>query len=108
MTIRRRPPAQDLGRILGGKMAPEDFIKMMNATELNCDTLEKIAENEAEDFVTVCERLGDEAYAYAEKMNKQATWKLLANTTSMQMPYIVWGTMGSKESMKKSIASMES
>ena len=71
MTIRRRPPAQDIGRILGGKMAPEDFIKMMNATELNCDTLEKIAENEAEDFVTVCERLGDEAYAYAEK-NEQA------------------------------------
>lgn len=67
MTIRRRPPAQDIGRILGGKMAPEDFIKMMNATELNCDTLEKIPEEDAEDFVNVCERLGDEAFSYAEK-----------------------------------------
>lgn len=42
MEIRKRPPAQDIGRILGGEMSPEDFIKLMNATELNFETLEKI------------------------------------------------------------------
>lgn len=67
MVKRRRPPAQDIGRILGGAMSPEDFIKLMNATELNCDTFERIPAEAAEDFVEVCERLGDEALSYAEK-----------------------------------------
>ncbi len=67
---RRRPPAQDMGRILGGGMSPEDFIKLMNATELNCTTFEKVKTEDAADFVEVCERLGDTAFSYAEKQEK--------------------------------------
>ena len=67
METRKRPPAQDIGRILGGGMSPEDFIKLMNATELNCESLDKVLPQDAEDFVEVCERLGDEALAYAKK-----------------------------------------
>lgn len=66
MEKRRRPPAQDIGRILGGGMSPEDFIKLMNATELNCDTFDKVDFEEAADFVATCEKLGDEALAYAK------------------------------------------
>lgn len=54
MEKRRRPPAQDVGRILAGKMCPEDFIKLMNATELNCENFEKVNTEDAEDFVEVC------------------------------------------------------
>ncbi|MFV0643718.1 MAG: alpha/beta hydrolase [Sphingomonadaceae bacterium] len=61
---RTRPAAQDIGRMLGQGMSPEDFIKLMNITELDCATLEKI--NDGEDFVLAANRLGDEAYAYAE------------------------------------------
>ena len=67
---RKRPPAQDIGRILGGGMSPEDFIKLMNATELNCETFEKVLEQDAEDFVKVCEQLGDEALSYAQKQEQ--------------------------------------
>lgn len=70
MEKRQRPPAQDIGRILGGGMSPEDFIKLMNETEFNCETFDKVPEEEAGDFVKVCERLGDEALAYAEKQEK--------------------------------------
>lgn len=67
---RRRPPAQDMGRILGGGMSPEDFIKLMNATELNCTTFEKVKSEDVADFVEVCEKLGDTAFSYAEKQEK--------------------------------------
>ena len=42
MEIRKRPPAQNMGRILAGGMAAEDFIVLMNRTELNCETVEKV------------------------------------------------------------------
>lgn len=67
---RRRPPAQDIGRILGGGMSPEDFIKLMNATELNCETFDKVLPEDAEDFVAVCEQLGDAALAYAQRLER--------------------------------------
>lgn len=67
MEKRLRPPAQDMGRILGGGMSPEDFIKLMNATELNCETFEKVDLEEATDFIATCEQLGDDAFAYAVK-----------------------------------------
>ncbi|WP_339310903.1 alpha/beta fold hydrolase [Paenibacillus sp. FSL M7-0896] len=65
---RLRPLAQDIGRMLGQGLSPEDFIKLMNRTELNCDTLEKISEGE--DFVLAADSLGDDAYAYAEEHEK--------------------------------------
>ena len=71
MEIRKRPPAQDVGRILGGGMSPEDFIKMMAETEINLETFDKVSPEEAHDFVEVCERLGDNAYSYAKK-NEEA------------------------------------
>ncbi len=65
---RVRPAAQDIGRMLGQGMSPEDFIKLMNLTELNCATLEKI--KDGEDFVLAADGLGDKAYAYAEEQLK--------------------------------------
>lgn len=70
MEIRKRPPAQNMGRILAGGMAAEDFIVLMNRTELNCETFEKASPEDAEDFVAVCEELGDKAIAYAEEHEK--------------------------------------
>ena len=67
MEKRIRPAAQNIGRILGGGMSSEDFIKLMNSTELNCDTFDKVSAEDAKDFVAVCEQLADEAFAYAER-----------------------------------------
>lgn len=70
MEKRHRPPAQDIGRILSGKMCPEDFIKLMHAVEIDLATFEKVNPEEAEDFVEACEKLGDQAYAYAAELEK--------------------------------------
>jgi hypothetical protein len=70
MEKRRRPPTQDVGRILGGGMSPEDFIKLMKLTELDFTTFEKVGPKQAEDFVEVCEKLGNAAYDYAVKQEK--------------------------------------
>lgn len=78
MEIRKRPPAQDIGRILGGGMSPEDFLKMMAETEMNLETFQQVAPEDARDFVEVCERLGDEAYSYA-KQNEEAGHKETAS-----------------------------
>lgn len=65
MEKRRRPMAQSIGRMIGHGMCVEDYIKLTNATECNCETFEKV-EN-GEDFVDTADKLGDEAFAYAEE-----------------------------------------
>ena len=65
---RKRPVAQSMGRMIGHGMNVEDYIKLTNATEYNCDTFENVADGE--DFVLVADRLGDEAYAFAEEQEK--------------------------------------
>lgn len=55
--------------MLGQGMSPEDLIKLMNVTELDCVTFEKI--KNGEDFVLAADRLGDEAYEYAENQASQ-------------------------------------
>ncbi|MGM0123335.1 hypothetical protein IGI37_000701 [Enterococcus sp. AZ194] len=70
MEKRIRPAAQNIGRILGGGMASEDFIKLMNATEGNIEDFTKLTFEEAADFVNTCEELGDRAVEYATNNQK--------------------------------------
>lgn len=67
MEKRSMPAAQNMGRILGGGMSSEDFIKLMNVTEFNCETFDKVSSDRAIDFVKACEELGDKALDYAKK-----------------------------------------
>ncbi len=62
---RKRPNAQSIGRMIGHGMCVEDYIKLTSATEFDCGTYEKI--QDGADFVDTADRLGDEAYAYAEQ-----------------------------------------
>jgi alpha-beta hydrolase superfamily lysophospholipase len=62
---RKRPIAQDMARMLHNGLSPEHFIKLLNATELDCFTLERI--EDGEDFVTAAFRLAAEAEAYAKE-----------------------------------------
>ena len=62
---RFRPPAQGMGRMLGHGMSAEDYIKLTNATELNCATFEKV--EDGEDFVLAADKFGDDAYRFAEE-----------------------------------------
>lgn len=76
MDKRVRPAAQNVGRILGGGMSPEDFIKLMRSTEFDFETFRAVAADQKEDFVESCEKLGDEAVSYAlenEKMGRDVT-----------------------------------
>lgn len=62
---RKRPPAQGFGRMLAHGLGPEEFVELMNRTELNCNTLAKV--EVCEDFIDVCIDIGNKAYAKAEK-----------------------------------------
>ncbi|MFC9424305.1 hypothetical protein [Streptomyces sp. NPDC056987] len=68
-------------------MSPEDFIKLMNRTELDCATLDKIPDGE--DFVLVADGLGDEAYAYAEEQSE-------AGRRATESRYPILGTEGAQ------------
>lgn len=62
--LRKRPPAQGFGRMLAHGLGSQEFVELMNRTELNCNTLQK---NETpEDFVDVCVEIGDRVYRQAE------------------------------------------
>jgi len=52
--VRKRPITQGMGRMLGSGVDPADYMKMVARIEAG------------EDWVDVCEELGDEAYALAE------------------------------------------
>lgn len=66
---RKRPPAQGFGRMLAHGLGIEEFVQLMNRTELNCNTLARV--EDGEDFIDVCIDLGDKAYAKAEKALEQ-------------------------------------
>jgi dienelactone hydrolase len=51
---RKRPPTQGMGRMLGSGVDPADYMKMIARTDAG------------EDWVNVCEELGDEAHTHAE------------------------------------------
>lgn len=65
MTPRKRPMAQSIGRMIGHGMCVEDYIKLTGATEFDVQAFQKV--EDGEDFVAAADRLGDEAYAYAEE-----------------------------------------
>lgn len=65
MEKRRRPLAQNMGRMIGHGMCVEDYIKLTNATECDCGTFEKVDFNSAVDFVDMADQLGDEAFETA-------------------------------------------
>ena len=65
---RLRPPAQNIGRMIGHGMCVEDYIRLTTATECNVATFEKV--EDGEDFVLVADKLGDEAFAYATEQEK--------------------------------------
>ena len=52
--VRKRPPTQSTGRMLGSGVDPADYMQMITRTVAG------------EDWVNVCEELGDRAYALAE------------------------------------------
>lgn len=70
MQKRRRPMAQNMGRMIGHGMCVEDYIKLTGATECNCATFEKVNPEDAVDFVEMADKLGDEAFAYAKEQEE--------------------------------------
>jgi pimeloyl-ACP methyl ester carboxylesterase len=77
---RNRPVAQNIGRMIGHGMNVEDYIKLTNATECNCDTFEKV--KDGDDFVLIADKLGDEAYTFAKEQEK------LGNTVTASEFYL--------------------
>lgn len=76
-TIRKRPGGQTPARMLGHRMDPMDYLKLMDRTE----------KEDGEDFVNVCGELGDKAYAYAEaelaKGHKVTAYKFFMNASAL-------------------------
>ncbi len=74
-TVRPRPGAQNMGRMISHGMNVEDYMELTKRTECNCDcngtTFKMIPEEEREDFVAVACELGDRNRTYAEQMEAE-------------------------------------
>lgn len=72
---RKRPGAQNMGRMISHGMNVEDFMELTKRTECNCDcttgSYELIPEDKREDFVGVAEEIGDRNYIYAAEQEKE-------------------------------------
>lgn len=75
MDKRKRPGAQNPGRMISGGMDIEDFIELTKRTECDCTCVGKgfelIPEEQREDFVDVAEEIGDRRLAYAKEQEQK-------------------------------------
>lgn len=82
-TLRPRPGAQNMGRMISHGMNVEDFMELTRRTECNCDcngkTFEMVPMDQREDFCLVATELGDRNTAYAEKMEAEGNILTAAN-----------------------------
>ena len=73
--LRKRPAAQNPGRMISSGMNIEDFLELTKRTECNCDcvgeTFVITPEEKREDFVNVAEEIGDRRLAYANEMEQE-------------------------------------
>lgn len=70
MEKRKRPGAQNMGRMISHGMNIEDYMRITSATEIDTNTWEKTNSDKAADFVDYSDALGDEIYKIAEEQEK--------------------------------------